>query len=263
MESQEELQKAREMDNLLEENYYSSCRHLLYRSDTTNAQTWKIKEIRSRRKPMSTPSYLDAIIMQLERDHYPHLPMRSRSKFAVEGNNQLKLSMYSGSTEICFPRKNADIYSLDEDSFTAYFSEARTHIEKGLYRYDREKRDVDLPKVIERFLEIFNNEFVGRQNEMYSDTMEFISNNWNELREESRDANSIKGNKHEKFIGNRIYRFLRNLNSYFQNLEKGVQAESEEVIFNGSDYLLVDVGFFNEFFDWYDKRWQLKKHYEK
>lgn len=263
LESQKELQKAREMDKLIREKYYSCTAHLLYRSDTTNTDNWTVKKIRSRRRPMNTPDYLDAIIMQLERDHFSNLPKRSRSKFAVVGNNQLKLGMYQGSTEICFPRKDADIYSLDEDSFTAYFNEAERSLEKAVFRYVDNKGDVSFPEVIERFLEIFSSEYVENQDEMYSGTMEYVSNNWSELKEKSREVNAANQSEEEKFIGSRVYRFFRNLNFYFKDLDEGIKADAEEVIFNGSDYLLVDVGFFNEFFDWYNGCWQLKKHYEK
>lgn len=196
--------------------YKTNSKNLIYRADKGDygiLDTWKERKIRKDRKPLDTGKFIDILISELEDSIYPNYPKRKESKFGVTKEYKGKLNMYSGQTYIVFPHKNANIASLNQDSFTAYFDKAQTHFENAIGVYSHE---LDLPGIVDEFLsqsyEVENNQSIFKWNE----------NKWKKLKEvieNKRTEPSITGKEAE--IISELFLFVVKIERYFSDLEGG------------------------------------------
>lgn len=262
LKEQNDKKLAKKLDEKLQGEYLNTNRNLLFRSEQDLADAWNEKKIRKDRNPQDTAAFIDAIIMQLERDHYPEVPKRRKSKFAVTEEGKDQLSMYSGYTFVCFPHQSSNVYSIEEDAFTAYFQEAKSNFEKAVSKWYTSRNEYDFPDVIENFLQTFWDEWNGGRGEMYGETMEFVSNNWKRLRKTTKKLNkNYEDTKKTRILSN-LYRGFRNIFLYFEEMEKGIVEGYEEIIFDGPSYIIIDETFFDTYIEWSEGSWGLKEKYK-
>lgn len=245
-------EEARELSEKLSD-YKTDEKNLIFRAENNVIDTWKEREIRKDRKPRDTGEFTDAVVSELEDHIYTQYPKRSQSKFGVSKEYRSKLVMYADHNYIVFPHKQANIASLDMDSFTAYFEDATQNISDASNRNRLHEENVDLPDMIEKFFGIVN------EPKPIEDTdMNWIGENWKELKEvATRKKDDRDMNRDEVYIAYQLYMFMVNIERYFDDLEHGTKPFSAEIIFDGPSYLLINKDFFGDYFVWSEDEWKL------
>lgn len=267
LENKEEQTAARYLDDQLKLEYKNENKNLLYRKDETLIDTWKERDIRKDRKPLDTDTLVNKIVKCLEVKKFSNVPKRSKSKFAVSEGGKENLSLYSGYTYICFPHEDADVVSLNKDSYTKYFEKAYKHLRSAKERYDEDsgrfelKRE-EVPEVIIKFMDQLLDDW--RYDKSFVETRNFICKNYDEIVNKTADAssNSYEFHATPKLLNDLVTAFSK-IESYFRDMEAGIKKGSEEVIFDGPSYILVHPDFFDEYFKWMDGMWQLKRIYQR
>lgn len=253
LKEQDFSEEAQELSQVLS-NYRTDERNLIYRAESNIVDAWREREIRKDRKPRDTGEFTDAVISELEDHIYTQYPKRSQSKFGVTKEYTDKLEMYANHNYIVFPHKSADIASLDIDSFTAYFEDATQNIKNSSNRFYHEKENIDLPDVVEKFLNIVNE---PKPTEDLN--MGWIGKNWKKAKKaiKKRKADSRTLSRDEAYIVSELELFIKRVGQYFDDLEMNVEPYSAEVIFDGPSYLLINTTFFEDYFVWSDNSWKV------
>lgn len=90
-----------------------------------------------------------------------------------------------------------------------------------------------------------------------SEYEKFIKNNWSDI---IKDRQKIYRN--DEFLPKlkkTVRKVFDGLHEYFENMSEGIHPDSEEIMFDGGEYLAVDIVFFNEHFEWDGSEWTLKQ----
>lgn len=229
---------------------------LLWRGYDQKIEEWAIKKIREDREPRDTPNftqlYIDAVTQQI----HPEKPKRSESKFATTSHDEAKKYVIeSGDVFVCFPEKDSNIVSFSFDSWREYLGTITGNFERIYHNQDyfdfdriRTGKDAKLYNFIELVLDIYGN----RQFHKIADLVEIIDEHGDMLIKYTQQPELKHGPEGE------VAKLIGSTRRYFNDMKNGIKENSDEIMFDGDKYLLINEEWFERNFRFVNGSWKLK-----
>lgn len=246
--------------------FYNKKRKL-YRATHSSIYRAEIHEIRKDRKPLDTSMRTHYLLSGLsKRSEYLQYPSREESKFAASVLDEEYLSQYGNNIYLAFPSSDAKIVSLDNDAYrilTGIDHEFPTNLQSLESYFMGSQLNSDGEQVS-------NPENEERQERfpfLFSFVQAMDSFNWEKFKrivqkhkgEIIKDARQIKEESYgiEKEAKDLLETFAR-AHEYFEKLHSGILGFSEEVMFDGDEYLMVNQRWFKKNFE-FKNGWKLRE----
>lgn len=258
LEENERKEAAEKLDSLfLEGEYRNDIREKVYRGYDANTGTYGVYRIRKDRDPRDTDEFFDDLIFYLEEFSRFLAPKRSESKFATTFRSEA--SRY-GNVYLCFPDTTANIVSLNTDAYS-YFEEPTNVLkELGSIFYDIKENESlfsDQP-VFRTFIVNVRDMIVLGDPKATKKVAELIWNErWKLLNLSNKYQKEMRGEE-ARLIGS-IDVAINKIHSYFEEMNQGVEGQSDEIIFDGESYVMADEDWFSTHFVWTGSEWRYKE----
>lgn len=264
-----EQREAERLEDLLSSGKYMvENQRLLYRgTDRGLNGRFEERTIRKDRRPSDTNPQIDRLVNILIELKFPYIPKRSEAKFAATMEHTAYLEMNYGAPHVIFPEIDAPIVSSEKDAFD-YFTGLGSSYKMGpLTNYGA--KDTELSKDLSFLSEDVYNLLLGLLQIRYFDSLSsgFVSVVKNftikemiQLLEKAKqDVMNQKDYREEviESLDNLSYMFEA-LKKYFDSITPGVKSDSKEIMFGGDEYLIIDINFFQKYFEYEDGRWRMK-----
>lgn len=244
--SDEEL--AEKLDSLLGGEFRNGSRTLLYRGTDRGVNWFKVLKIQGDRKPIGGRYYIQKLVDIFSEYREGNIPKRADSKFA--STDKAEAGFFGQNLIIVFPSVDANVVSFEHDTL-----KYRKRVDRAL-----DSLQVHHMERLEKY-EHFH-EFLKKSKDVEKTRIDpeeykqFIKNNWSDI---IKDRQKIYRN--DDFLDKlkeRVREIFEGLHDYFDYMSEGIHPDSEEVMFDGDEYLAVNVSFFNEYFEWDGSEWTLK-----
>jgi len=255
-ESSEKRARAERLDHYLQTKFKNDSRVLLYRGTSTEVDDWQEKKIRKDREPKDTRVAIHHIVDAISENYYPGFPKRSESKYASTSDYKSSLKDYGPNIYIVFPEKDADIVSWEHDTYK-FLNNAGIKISN--YNKLEPLSEVLMEEGFEnlsKFLKLYYLKQHQNMRGVEDRLKEVVGNSWNEIKTELKTA--YKKGAAEDFRLAPVLDGIESIEKYFERGMVGIHQGTFEIMFNGSEYLVVEESFFEEHFVWRGQ-WQIKE----
>jgi len=232
-------------------NFKMNIEYPLYRGSTNvlKEKSWKIKKIRKDRIARGGADSVNVFIDWYVSKKYDNVPKRKESKFATTEKSTAK--DYGDYVNVVFPEKNANIVSFVKDSIIY-----RNKIGNSVHFFKSNLSKIKDIKVLHKLAESMKRYDKGKINvkqlkQVFSDTWPKIKNNKDQIK------NKLKVIESSGIGRSDLDMFFKGLKQYISNKNFGIYSGSEEVMFDGDQYLILQDNFFQNNFDWNGRKWEM------
>lgn len=255
-EAKNKMLKAENLETLLNTSFISDLppNQILYRGYKDDIDTFKVKKIRNDRKPLDTPLYLQELVDLMADDLNREFPKRSESKFATQSKSSASIF---GNAFYSFPEKNSNIVSRKKDSW----DESLIYVDDRIVQLKKLYQDLDKSSISENLKTVTENFIKAKSSFDRQKVKSYIEKAYKLWKNHE---SQIKNSAFEHGLDDIVEAFNLIKTTYFDKFSRGVppgSSEAGEIMFDGDNYLLVNISFFKENFSWNGNSWKLKKRY--
>lgn len=255
LKEQTEKEKAEQLASLFEQGEYrNDFMEKIYRGYDTDLSTWDRFNIRKDRNPVDTDEFFDDLIFYLEELSKKLVPKRTESKFGTTFKSEA--SRY-GQVYMCFPDSTANIVSLDVDAFT-YFDEPSNVLQEiGAEFYDireNEEKFSEDPEFREFIINVRDITVTSDPDSIKEVAKKVWNKRWWLI-----NMSNKYGRRYQGSLIRSLDVAVNKIHHYFEDMERGVEAPADEIIFDGESYIMADESWFMDYFEWTGSVWKLKE----
>lgn len=259
-ENETHLNRAEQLFDVLKNNYRTEL-PILFRGDPSgNTDTFQVRDIRKNRHPRDTEDKVDTFLEVYRKHRYPNFPSRRSSKFAVTLSDPKKkeqkisrINQY-GDPYFVFIEQDAPVISRKNDSFSL-LSPMRTQIKTGsriasaLFKRKNSDLEQEIEKKYPELLDFLY--LLHGQSHSPQEFGQLFDSNFEAIIEQVSEFEKYRSKVDSVALSHNIKRFCAAFDyakRYFEDAKFGVIKNSDEVMFSGNSYVLVDIDFFLENF---------------
>lgn len=254
-------EEAKKLNSILQKNFRTDLKPLLYRgtSDEIDGR-WEVRDIRKNREPRDTLLFTHILISFLENTEYPNVPKRSESKFATTNKNRAE--DFGDHVYVVFPDKESNVANTSGDATMTYFDPFYSELYSAYQNISKNPKFYkdkwpNLYKFLSSFYKFTKNEPDIKPTEFLT----LLKNKWEAIKSEKDDlvkALSDSDNMKKLMVSKSLENSFDRIYKYFDDLKSNFVENSNEILFDGDNYLLVEPIYFQTNFEWDGSSWNLE-----